>query len=74
MRVVVAPPFMYSTWSAAERASPKPALTLMYGSTPISRHSVANSSMPRSFVCMAFQAKSQVDGRRSRSPIASYQL
>ena len=70
---VVAAPFMYSTYSAADQASPKPAFTVMYGSTSSSRHSVMNSSVPTSLGWTAFQAGSSVGGRRSRSPIASRQ-
>src|SRR5208282_2308208 len=71
---VLTDPFMYSTSSAAECASPKPALTVMYGSTPMSLQRVMNSSMPTSLVCIAFQAWSNIGGRLSMSPTESYQL
>ena len=70
---VVAAPFAYSTYSAAERASPKPEFTVMYGSTPASRHKVMNSSVPTSFDWTALQTGSKTGGRRSGSPIASCQ-
>ncbi len=70
---VVAGPFAYSTYSAAERASPKPELTVMYGSTLVSRHRATNSSVPTSLDCTALQTGSKTGGRWSGAPIASRQ-
>src|ERR1017187_6524944 len=52
---VVAAPLAYSTYCAADQASPKPAFSVTYGSTSSSRHMVINSSVPTSFGCTAFQ-------------------
>src|SRR5208282_1926877 len=72
MRVAVEE-LAYSTYSAAERASPKPALTVIYGSTSTRRQRVMNSSVPTSLGCSAFQTGSKIGGRLSMSPIASRQ-
>src|SRR5579871_1376218 len=68
-----ADPFRYSTSSAAEFASPRPAFTVTYGSTPMIRASSMYSSIPRSLGCIALQARSNMGARRSLGPIAPCQ-
>ena len=71
---MLAEPFIYSTSSAAECESPKPALTVMYGSTSMSLHRVMNSSEAKIVGLHRIPRIIKFGGRLSMSPTMWYQL